>query len=120
MKKKRYSDADIEKAVKRDDPDELLHLVVSVALNHEGFNFIFNLCLKLSHHNHPNVRGNAILGFGHLARRFGRLDMECVKPLIEAALKDDDFAVSGQAWAAASDVEQFLGWKVDGLHKDQD
>jgi hypothetical protein len=60
------------------------------------------------------VRGNAVLGFGHLARRFRRLDEGVVRPIIENALLDADPYVRGQADAAADDVAHFLGWKVKG------
>ena len=33
--------------------------------------------------------------------------------LVEAALKDPDEWVRGQATSAADDIEQFLGWKLD-------
>ncbi|WCL54132.1 hypothetical protein [Gimibacter soli] len=70
------------------------------------------LCVRLAHHEHPNVRGNAILGFGHLARVTGELNREIVVPLVEAALKDEDAYVRGHADDAASDIQHFLGWKI--------
>jgi hypothetical protein len=72
------------------------------------------VCLRLSGHPHFNVRGNAILGFGHLARTCGALDEGRVKPLIERALKDTDEYVRGQANAAADDLAHYLGWRIEG------
>jgi hypothetical protein len=68
-----------------------------------------DICLQLSHHADSTVRGNAVLGFGHLARRFGAMDPRAC-PVVEKALLDDDRYVRGQAVAVADDLRQFLGW----------
>jgi hypothetical protein len=58
------------------------------------------------------VRGNAILGFAHLARRFRRLDRAVVEPLVVTALSDPDPYVSGHALEATDDLRHFLGWDL--------
>jgi hypothetical protein len=116
--KKRYSDSDIRDALTRGRPAELSRLIITIALYHEDFDFAFKSCLKLARHADSNVRGNAILGFGHLARRFGRLPLRRrVKSIIEEGIKEPGFDVSGQAWAAASDVSHFLSWKIKGFRR---
>ena len=52
--------------------------------------------------------GNAIPGFGHIARIHGLLNESTVKPVIEAALRDESEYVRGQANSAANDVAFFL------------
>ena len=103
---------EVEESIKRNDPEELLYTVLSVALYSEDLNWAESICLKLAKHPHFNVRGNAILGFGHLARIHGKLTEKNIKPIIEAALQDEDEYVRGQAWSASDDVEHFLKWKV--------
>ncbi|MEE2690243.1 MAG: hypothetical protein VX640_01765 [Pseudomonadota bacterium] len=71
------------------------------------------VCVALSAHSDTYVRGNAILGFGHLSRTLRVLDEATVKPIVEAALHDPARFVRGQADAAADDIEHFLGWKID-------
>jgi hypothetical protein len=34
------------------------------------------------------------------------------RPVVEAALRDPDEWVRGQATSATDDIEQFLGWKL--------
>jgi hypothetical protein len=58
------------------------------------------------------VRGNALAGFGHLARRFGMLDRRRVQRLIEIGLHAHHEYVRAQAESAADDVETFLSWKL--------
>jgi hypothetical protein len=70
------------------------------------------VCLQLATHPEPGVRSNAILGFGHLARRHGRLDRVRVEPAIREALSDRDDSVRGHANSAAEDMATFLGWQL--------
>jgi hypothetical protein len=102
----------VEAAIARNDPDELLTAVLSAALYGRDRQWAQSVCRRLASHDHSNVRGNAILGFGHLARIHGRLEPSVVLPIIEAALVDQDDYVRGQAVAAAEDVELYLGWSV--------
>ena len=103
---------EVEAAIARDDPDELLRAVLAAALQAEDGAWAEDVCARLAAHPHPDVRGNAVLGLGHLARVHGRLDRERAMPLLEAALADADEHVRGQADAAADDVEHFLGWRT--------
>lgn len=102
----------VESAMSRNDPNELLYAVLSAALYSDDPDWAEGICLRLAEHEHFNVRGNAILGFGHLARIHRRLNECRVKPLIEAALRDKSDYVRSQASAAADDVEFFLKWEI--------
>lgn len=107
------SKGEVESAISRNDPNELLYAVLSAALYSDDGNWAEGICLRLSSHEHFNVRGNAILGFGHIARIHKKLNETKVKPVIEAAMNDQSDYVRGQADAAADDVEFFLKWKLD-------
>src|SRR5262245_49626927 len=101
---------EIESAILRNDLEELLYAVLSVALYSDAPVWEECVCVRLSNHEHFNVRRNAILGFGHIARIHRKLTMSIVKPLIEAALQDQNDYVRGHADDAADDVELFLQW----------
>src|SRR5918995_6573972 len=79
-----------EAAIARNDPVELLYVPVAASLYAEDFEWAQDLCVRLARHPHFNVRGNAVLGFAHLARRFRRLDRAVVEPLVVTALADPD------------------------------
>jgi len=104
---------EVEAAIVRNDPDDLLRAVLAAALYADDRNWAEGICLMLSHHEDCKVRGNAILGFGHIARLHGQLTKSKVKPVIEAGLRDPSDLVRGQADSAADDVEFFLKWTVD-------
>jgi hypothetical protein len=104
---------DLERVIDEDDPEELLALLIELALSGEDRAFAEQCCVRLAGHRHVDVRGNAVLGLGHLARRFGALDRERVVPVVEAALRDAKSHVREQAEAAADDLEEHLGWRIE-------
>jgi hypothetical protein len=103
----------VEQAVRDDDVDALIRAVVAVAMHDADWHYAQDLCIRLSAHRHFNVRGNAVLGFGHIARVHRRLDRGVVQPIVEAALRDPDDYVRGHGVDAADDTSHFLGWKYD-------
>src|SRR5262245_35666462 len=104
--------AEVEAALTRNRPEELLLAVLSAALHARDLAWAQRICITLARHADFNVRGNAILGLGHLARIHGGLDRSTALPIIEAGLVDSHEYVRGQADSAADDVEHFLGWSI--------
>jgi hypothetical protein len=103
---------DVKAVLERADPQELLYVPIVVSMDPPDCGWSEAICVQLSAHAHEDVRGNAILGFGHLARTCRKLNEQVVKPIIEAGLRDPSRSVRGQADAAADDVQHFLGWRV--------
>jgi len=99
---------EMEKILARNDPEELLSLPIALSLYSEDFEEAQSLCIRLAHHPHYNVRANALLGFGHLARRFGRLNRAIVTPLVKKGQDDPEEFVRDQANSAADDIAHFL------------
>ncbi|MEJ0060524.1 MAG: hypothetical protein WDM79_13550 [Terricaulis sp.] len=83
-----WTQADAEAVIARGDPEELLHIPLYVSLNPPDCAWSQDICIALTAHEHEDVRGNAVLGFGHLARLCGALDEARVRPILEAALVD--------------------------------
>jgi hypothetical protein len=102
-----------ERARERDDPIELQQLVIEVALHAESREWAECTCADLARHRNAQVRGNALLGFGHLARRFGALDRRRVQRLVEIGLFSQHEYVRAQAESAAEDLETFLAWRFE-------
>ena len=73
------------------DAVALSRAVLSLALSDGDVEWTTTFLLKLATHENANVRGNALLGLGHL----------------QAGLVDQDAVVRGQADAAVDDVEKF-------------
>jgi len=105
------SRAEVLSAVERNDPAELLRVVLSAALHDPDPDWAMELCFRLATHPHWNVRGNAMLGLGHIARLHERLDRTRAQAILLAGLADSHEYVRGQADGATSDVEHYLGWR---------
>lgn len=110
----RYSGSqELRDAIDNNDPDVLGPMIVAAALHEENFDIVYKACVQLSKHPDEIVRGNAILGLGHLARLFGRLEAEAPRIVRDGLLDASDY-VRGQAHAAAGDLQHFLGVEVRG------
>jgi hypothetical protein len=102
-----------EHAVIRDDPFELQDLILEIAIDSEARLFAEHCCVQLTKHRNAEVQGNSLRGFGHLARRFGILDPNRIRPLIQNGLYARSEAVRREAESAADDTETFLSWRFD-------
>lgn len=103
----------VEDAIERDDPIELMDVVFDVGLHADSREWAQSCCVQLAKHRSAQVRGNAVAAFGHLARRFGRLDPQRVHRLVEIALHDPSDYVREQASSAADDLATFLSWRFE-------
>ena len=103
---------EVEQAIQRDDPHELSIKVLAAALYAEEPEWPQEICLRLAGHSNNSVRGNRILGFGHIARIHRTLNRARVEPAIRRALRDPDDYVRGHADDAADDVEIYLRWQI--------
>jgi hypothetical protein len=109
-----FTERDVTEALRRNDPDELRLVPITVALLSMDPSLAARSCLRFVQHNDPLVRGNALLALGHVARRFRTLDEAAVKPLLEAALHDQEGAVRECAQSASDEIHQFLHWTIAG------
>jgi hypothetical protein len=111
--------ARIEDAIERDDPGELADLVPELGIAGEPWEWAQSCCIQLARHRSAAVRAGAIASFGHLARRFGRLDPGRVRRLVEIALHDPSAAVRACADDVADDLLTFLGWSFERPSREQ-
>ena len=107
-----WTPADIEAVIVENDPEKMPYVPIAVSVGCDDVDrqWAESVCVRLTSHPQEWVRGNAILGFGHLAREFCTLDRATVEPLVRAALSDPSPVVRGQAETASDDIAHFLGW----------
>jgi hypothetical protein len=111
-----WTKQDIDGLLSNGDVEDLV--LVPIAITNHGTPdpaWSEAICLHLSSHPHNRVRGNAVLGLGHLARTTGDLHQDKCLPVVARALRDADPYVRGHASSAADDIEQCLGWTVSRL-----
>ena len=102
-----------EAAIAEDDLAALRRIVLEIANEARDREWAQSCFIQLARHRDAEVRGNAILGFGHLARRFGRLDPQRVRRIVGIALVDPSPSVREKARSAALDLRTFLRWEFD-------
>jgi hypothetical protein len=105
--------ARVEDAIAADDLAALPDLLIEVGLVAQSREWAQSCCVQLARHRSAHVRGAAVLALGHLARRFGRLDPQRVRRLVEIALHDPNEHVRRQAAIAADDLATFLAWEFE-------
>lgn len=103
---------DINRVIREDVPENVSMAVLSAALNSGDGIWAEKVCYKLVNHLDPNVRGNALLSIGHIARVHGTLDRKRALSTLKAALNDDHEFVRAHADDALDDVRHFM--KRDG------
>ena len=102
-----------EAAIENDELDSLRDLALEIATEAHDREWAQSCLIQLVRHRDAEVRGNALLGFGHLARRFGRLDPGRVRRIVGIALVDPSASVREKARSAVLDLRTFLGWEFD-------
>lgn len=105
-----FTERDVEEALRRNADDEISLVPITIALIASHHAYAQQVCLKLAADPRPLVRGNALAGLGHIARRFRTLDELPVTQVIESGLLDHDEYVRLSAKSAADEIHQFLGW----------
>jgi hypothetical protein len=108
----KWTASEIEAILVQNRPDEVCLAALSAALYADDSLWAEAICLRLAQHPNAAVRGNAILGFGHIARLHQHLTRTLTQPVIERALQDENNYVRSQAENAADDVNVFLKWEL--------
>ena len=104
---------EIEDLLSTAEPEELAEVPIVISLDPPDAAWAEEICLDLSDHDDPLVRGNSIEALGYLARTTGDLDEKRVRAVIVAALEDEDEDVRAQAEAAALDLERYMSWVIE-------
>jgi len=93
--------------INSDNPDAIVDGLLSLALSADDGEFAEQVMTRYSQHDNENIRGIAILCFGHIARIHEVIHKEQVISLIQTALHDESSFVRGHAESALEDINMF-------------
>ena len=111
------TEAEVFDAIRWNDIERLLVIPIELGFHHENWKFIQDISVKLSEHEDPRVRANALYGIEYAARFRGRVEKNVVKPVLLRALRDQDSHVAARALDTIEAVNHLMGWKIAGASK---
>jgi 3-methyladenine DNA glycosylase AlkC len=97
----------INKFLENKDYENLAKELAGMAFYESDYDLALTTMIKFSNHENENVRGNAVLGFAHIARNHNKLSEAAFK-IVEKALRDKSSYVRGHADSAVSDIKVFI------------
>lgn len=80
--------------------------LISIGLNETDGIWAQDTCLKYMQDDNPMIASAAIVAIGHIARRFGVLDMAKVSPALQQAERKEP-SLKGVIGSALDDIEMF-------------
>ncbi|KAB0566298.1 hypothetical protein C9383_01080 [Pseudomonas palleroniana] len=109
--KMRYHDPDLshDEAIRdlaTGDTEKATTALISIGLNETDGAWAQDTCLMYVNHHDSMIASAAIVAIGHIARRFGALDMTKVSPALQQAERKDP-SLRGVIGSALDDIEMF-------------
>lgn len=105
------STEEVIECLNRNQFEELLRLPLSVSEYHPNWKFAQDICARLSNHESPAVRANAVLGFAYIARTKRQLEKHIVKPIVLKELRENH-EYNWRIIDSISDINLFMKWKI--------
>jgi hypothetical protein len=100
-----WTDDEIRTVLERGDINVLHYVPLVVSMNPTSRVYAEQVCIRLAAHSEPSVRGNAMEGFGHIARIFRSLNKRRIEPIVDAGRADENDWVRGKAEDTADEIE---------------
>jgi len=91
------------------DGDHLNLVPLLIGLDAKDKTWAARLCIALASHQDPSVRGNALVGLGHLARREAEFDLDALANVLARGLDDPNHSVRTHAESAHALIARFAG-----------
>lgn len=110
MLKDGWTIEDAEAVLAGTNEEEIARTLIWITMSTPDPVWSQEMCIRFARHENQYVRGNAVLGFAHLARTNGDIDRKRVSPIVAAALSDPSPFVRGHAENASDDIAHYLGW----------
>ena len=101
-----------EQMLQTNDPVAIASALLSISYWEDDWRWAQDQLLSFVDHADPHVRYTAALGFGHIARFNGQLDLDKVEPILKHMATSDEapseMFVRGTAEESLEDIEIFI------------
>ncbi len=90
------------------ETENVIQGLLELAINADDPDFVQYIMVQYSENDNENIRGIAILCFGHIAKIHGKIDKELVLSIVNRGLKDDSSYVRGHSQSALDDINNHM------------
>jgi HEAT repeat len=98
--------SELEKLIESGNTTAIVDGLLSAAYHDPDWRWVQDLCLRFLDHTDPNVRRNAALCLGYVARIHRDLDLELVLPKLMALKRDP--VIAGSLEDALNDIRRYI------------
>lgn len=88
------------------DLSKVTEALISIGLNETDSTWAQEICLRYMSNDDEDIASAAIIAIGHIARRFGQLDMAKISPALQQAKTKSPF-LSGAVQDTLDDIQMF-------------
>ena len=110
-KRKCYTKDAVMQIVKTGSNAEIAELAIAIGFDCPDFGFAQSMCIQLLQTEDEVIRGNAVIGLAHIARRFRKLDKRVVKPYLLRELREN-VKCRDLIADAINDINLYLKWNI--------
>jgi hypothetical protein len=98
--------------IQSNEPAQIASALLSISYWERDWRWAQDQLLSFVDHSDPHVRYTSVLGFGHIARFNGKLDVDKVEPILKRIANTDnapsEMLVRGTAEDSLEDIEIYI------------
>jgi hypothetical protein len=96
--------------IQSNEPSQIASALLSVSYWERDWRWAQDQLLSFVDHSDPHVRYTSVLGFGHIARFNGKLDLDKVEPILKRIATADNapLEIRGTAEDSLEDIEIYI------------
>ncbi|MFF2290997.1 CPCC family cysteine-rich protein [Peribacillus butanolivorans] len=98
----------IFKLINSDVTENVINGLLGLAVNSDDLDFVQDIMVMYSEHEDANIRGTAILCFGHIAKVYKKINKDLVLSIINQGFQDESSFVREQSRSALDDINFYI------------
>lgn len=103
-----FEPENISKLLESNNDSDKINALLSIVLNSGNYDLSMKKSIEFTYSKSEWVRACGILCFGHIARIYGKIELEPVKEILINGLVDNSKIIAGKSEDAIEEITQFL------------